>query len=276
MFKLDSPLMNFLNKVADIMILNCIVIIFSIPIFTAGAALTAAYYMGYKMVKNEESYILKGFWHSFKDNFKQSTILWIIMLVIVGVIVADYRIVLFSGIAFSSNMRIMMLVVTVVFAMGAAYVFPMQARYTNTVKNTLKNSILMALAHLPTSFLLVVVCALPIALVIFVPQILPATVLLALGLVIYFQSFLLMRVFGKYEGMYMDGQAQEGEKAEDISVEEQETAQTEGAAEIIEASETGEAAEISEASETGEAAKISGATEINKSIEEAENGDGQA
>lgn len=52
MFKLDSPFMNFLNKVADIMILNILFIVFSIPIVTMGASFTAAYYMGFKMIKN--------------------------------------------------------------------------------------------------------------------------------------------------------------------------------------------------------------------------------
>ena len=57
MFKLDSPLMNFLNKLCDIMILNILVLVFSLPIFTIGAAVTAGYYMSFKMVKNEENYI---------------------------------------------------------------------------------------------------------------------------------------------------------------------------------------------------------------------------
>ena len=73
MFKLDSPFMNFLNKLCDIMILNILVLVFSLPIFTIGAAVTAGYYMSFKMVKNEESYIVKGFWKAFKENFKQST-----------------------------------------------------------------------------------------------------------------------------------------------------------------------------------------------------------
>ncbi len=54
--------MNFLSKIADIMILNVLFLIFSIPFFTIGAAFSAAYYMGFKMVKNEETYIVRGFW----------------------------------------------------------------------------------------------------------------------------------------------------------------------------------------------------------------------
>lgn len=219
MFKLDSPLMNFLNKVADIMILNLIVIVFSIPVITAGAALTAAYYIGYKMVKNEENYIFKGFLHSFKENFRQSTILWLIMLAIAGVIAADYRIMLYSGIEFSGNMRIIMLAVTIVLAMGAVFVFPMQARYTNSIKNTLKNALLMALAHLPTSFLLIIIYAVPVAVLCFIPQLLPALVLLAVGGVIYFKSFLLIRLFNKYEDKYMNKQTQEAVEEEGVAAE---------------------------------------------------------
>ena len=66
MFKLDSPLMNFLSKIADIMILNLLIIICSIPVFTIGAAVSAAYYMAFKMVKNEETYIVRGFFKAFK------------------------------------------------------------------------------------------------------------------------------------------------------------------------------------------------------------------
>ena len=242
MFKLDSPLMNFLNKVADIMILNFLLIVFSIPIFTMGAALTAAYYVGYKMVKNEESYIIKGFWRSFKENFKQSTILWLIMLAIIGVVAADYRILLYSGIEFGRNMRIIMIVATVVLAMGAVFVFPMQARYTNTVKNTLKNALLMALAHLPTSFLLIAVYAVPVAILYFIPQLLPALVLLALGCVFYFKSFLLIRVFNKYEDKYINSQPQEDE----------ETTETDESAEEITSDETETPAEVTETVKTKE------------------------
>ena len=96
MFKLDSPFMNFLNRVCDIMILNFMVILFSLPIVTAGASITAAYYIAYKMVKNEESYIVRGFFKAFKENFKQSTIIWLIFLAIFAILFMDYRIMFYS------------------------------------------------------------------------------------------------------------------------------------------------------------------------------------
>lgn len=162
MFKLDSPLMNFLNKVADIMILNVMFMIFSIPVFTIGASFSAAYYMGFKMVKNEETYIMKGFWKAFKENFKQATAMWLIVLVILCVLMVDYRIIAYSGIEFAQWIQIAMVTVTVVLLMGLVFVFPLQARFVNPIKNTIKNAFLMALSHLPTAFVLVVIYALPL------------------------------------------------------------------------------------------------------------------
>ena len=84
-FNLDSPLMTFLSKMADLMILNLLTLICCIPIITAGDAMTALYYMTVKMVKNEECYLVKGYFKSFKENFKQATIIWLIAL-LVGII----------------------------------------------------------------------------------------------------------------------------------------------------------------------------------------------
>jgi uncharacterized membrane protein YesL len=191
--------MNFLNKVADIMILNLLFIIFSIPLFTMGASFTASYYMGYKMVKGEETYIVKGFWKAFKENFVQSTILWAIILLIAGVLVADYRMILYSGIEFARWMRIAILAVTVVLILGISFVFPMQARYANTVKNTFKNAFLMSLAHIPSAVAICVIFVLPVVVYYFFPQLFAVLFLLSFGLIFMGQSFLLMKIFTKYE-----------------------------------------------------------------------------
>lgn len=204
MFKLDSPLVNFLNKVADIMILGIVFMIACIPVITAGASFTAAYYMGFKMVKNEETYIIKGFFKAFKENFKQATILWIFVLIIAAVMIADYRIILYSGLAFASWIRIAMVSVTLIAALGAVFVFPLQARFQNTVKHTFKNAFLMALSHLPSAFLLIIIYAVPYLILWLVPQLFPIVFLLGFGGIFYFKSFVLLRVFRKYERVEED------------------------------------------------------------------------
>ena len=82
LFDTDGLLMRVLTKIADTVWLNILFLICSIPIFTIGASITALYYVSFKTIKDEEGYITKDFFRSFKENFKQSTIIWIVLLVL--------------------------------------------------------------------------------------------------------------------------------------------------------------------------------------------------
>ena len=72
-FSLDSPLFSFLNKVADLILLNILTMICCLPIITIGASMTALHYVVLKMVRDEESYIVRSYFKSFRQNFKQAT-----------------------------------------------------------------------------------------------------------------------------------------------------------------------------------------------------------
>ena len=216
MFKLDSPLMTFLGRVCDIMILNFLVIIFSLPIFTAGAAITAAYSVAYKMVKNEESYIVKGFWKAFKENFKQSTVIWLIFLAVFMILFFDFRIMFYSEVELNQLVRYGVIAVTAVLAMGFSFVFPIQARFSNTIKNTIKNSFLIALSHFPSAILFVASYAIPVLLLYFMPQIFPVILMLGCGLLPYLKSYLFLKIFKKYELMIENNQQEEESTGEGI------------------------------------------------------------
>lgn len=88
-FNLDNPVWNFMSKVADLVILNFLVILFSLPVVTAGAAWTAMHFVTIRMANKEERYVIKDFWRSFKQNFKQATAIWLIALVAAFVFIGD-------------------------------------------------------------------------------------------------------------------------------------------------------------------------------------------
>ena len=69
-FNMDNKFFTFMGRIADLCILNIICLVCCIPIVTAGASITAMYYVTLKMVRNEEAYIVRSFFKSFKDNFK--------------------------------------------------------------------------------------------------------------------------------------------------------------------------------------------------------------
>ena len=141
-FSLDNPVMRFLSKVADIMVLNLLFILCSIPVFTIGASLSALYYCLFKIKDEEEGYLVKKFFHSFKQNFKQATIMWLIMLLFFAVLFLEflmYREV--TGTA-GQVVRSIVLIGLIFWYLIGTYAFALQSRFYNTIKGTFTNAVL--------------------------------------------------------------------------------------------------------------------------------------
>lgn len=153
LFDLDSPIMQFLSRVYDLMYLNILFAICCIPFFTVGASLTAMYSVTLKMVKNEETYVGKEFFRAFRRNFKQATGIWLIVLAVALVLYGDYQIIAKLDIPGRSAIQLALMCITLICFSMFLYVFPILARFVNTVKGTIKNSLLMCIAHLPYTFL---------------------------------------------------------------------------------------------------------------------------
>ncbi len=82
--------MRGLSRLADMMILNILTLLLCIPVVTAGASLTAMYYVELKWARKEEGYVVKPFFREFKANFKQATGEWLIMLAVIAVLALDF------------------------------------------------------------------------------------------------------------------------------------------------------------------------------------------
>lgn len=204
-FDYDGPIFSIMGRVADLVWLNILWIVCSIPIFTIGASTTALYYVTMKMVKNEESYITKGFFKSFKLNFKQATGIWLIFMLIGGILAADYCIVSGTFIkleGMSENFRSFMIIFLIAFSVILAfilkYVFPVLAKFDNTVKNTIRNALLISIRHLPFTILLLVIPAVPIVLAYFFPIMIVAYLLIVFSLEAFVSSYIYVKIFANY------------------------------------------------------------------------------
>lgn len=153
-FNMDSPVMRFLSRLCDLMILNLLCIICCLPIITAGASVTALYSVTLKMVKGEESYIFKGFFKAFKENLKISTIIWVVLALLGVLIFVDYQAAKMLPGKMQNIFKLMIGVLITFYAMTLTYVFPYIARFENTIFNTVKNSILISILNLPNTILL--------------------------------------------------------------------------------------------------------------------------
>ena len=88
-FNVDNKFFQGLGKIIDVICLSAFWFFLCIPIVTAGAATTALYYTVNKVIRNNRSYIGREFWHAFKTNFRQSTIVWLILLLLYAIMGFD-------------------------------------------------------------------------------------------------------------------------------------------------------------------------------------------
>lgn len=155
LFRMDSPLMRFLTKIADLMVLNILFCITSIPLITIGASWTALYSVTLKMVRDEEGSVSRSYFRSFRQNFRQATLLWLGVLVVLALLVLDIRVLngMSEGTA-PGLLRVGVEILALLGIMVLQYLFPSLARFEASLADTLKNACMMALAHLPKTALM--------------------------------------------------------------------------------------------------------------------------
>lgn len=202
LFNYDNPVWRFIGKFFDVMVLNILWVICSIPIVTMGASTTAVYYVTLKLVRDEEGSTIKSFFKSFRENFKQATVIWLILLAAGLVIGFDLYFFLMLQTE-SSVFRTVMLAVFVGFAIVylciSLFVFPLQARFYNPVKRTLFNAFFMSIRHFFMTLGMMAIDIGIVALALFVMPMLQALLFLfGFPLIAYLNSFVLAGVFDKY------------------------------------------------------------------------------
>jgi len=199
LFNLDSPLMNGLSKMADLIWLNILTFICCIPIITVGASLTALNYVALKIVRNEESYVTRAYFKSFKQNFKQATIIWLIMLLVVAVIIVDIFIFRYSSIAFPSWIKVALVAIGALAVFATMHVFPVLAKFDNTIVNTFKNSFLIGILHLPKTVLMMVCWLIPAVISIYFLQAFPLVIAFGVSGPVFISALLYNKTFKRFE-----------------------------------------------------------------------------
>jgi uncharacterized membrane protein YesL len=202
-FDADSPLLRFLTKVADVMILNLLFIATSIPVVTIGASLTALSYSAMKLVADESESVTGDFLRSFRSNFRQATALGLVVGLLALVLWAWYVVATNLDAHAVVRMVLLALVFLIAFRFVAAalYVFPYQAKFEGTIRDVLRNSRLMSIRHLFATLAMVVVTVLPVVITVFYPKVTGYGLLWFLfgfaGIAVV-NAFLFTGIFSKY------------------------------------------------------------------------------
>ena len=205
-----------MSKVADLCILNIICVVCCIPVITAGASITAMYYVTLKMVRNEEAYILRSFFKSFKQNFKQATIINLIMLLIGLVLYVDLNVSKAMQGGAGQIFQIIFMAFVLIYFILFLYVYPVLARFYNTIKNTIKNALFMAIRHFPYTVVMVIIAVCPLLLLLVKSYQIQSTLfvlflLMGFALIAYCNSYFLAKIFDNYMPKEEAGQESAGE-----------------------------------------------------------------
>lgn len=202
-FRGDSAYSHIMTKAFDILWLSLLWLFCSLPIITAGISTTALYYVMIKLVRDEETAITRTFFRAFKENLKQGFAAGILLLLAIGIMVADFHILGGQGKSVSSVMYgccvVILLVLTAVFS----YVFPLIARFQNTLGRQFGNAARLAASCLGQTVLMVIVNLLPVAWFMLSPETFSAVfwiwVFVGMGVQAFINSLMLSPILKKLE-----------------------------------------------------------------------------
>ncbi len=167
-FSMDNIVFRTIGKIVDIVWINLLTVICSLPVVTAGAAITAMFYNLIRMADDDEGALTRGFFRTFKENFKSATKIWVCELI--AFLVLGYNLFLirrgvldgYGLLKLVSGVVIMLLLCALI--IFSIYVFSLLARYENTLKKTVQNAGLLAVAFFPRSLSMLIIMFFPVAL----------------------------------------------------------------------------------------------------------------
>lgn len=160
MFSPDSKFMTVVSRFADLLLLNLVFLLTCLPVFTIGAAVTALYTMCFRLMREEYSRLLRSYFSAFKSNFRQATCIWLLLLLIVCPALF-YFYVLFSMDSLLRYFGFLFILISLLAAMTASYVFPWISQFENTTGQALKNALILSISHLPRTLAIVAINLVP-------------------------------------------------------------------------------------------------------------------
>lgn len=169
MLQNDGKFVKVLNRIADLVGLNLLAILFCIPIVTIGASITAVYGCIFRIQEKKEGYLIKDFWKLFKASFRSSTIIYLVGVLVIaaGIIVAE----IFT------------------------YAFPMESYFENTVKATVRNAVLLGISNIPYTLLMLGLNTLPFFIISKIPIAFGIWFLIGISGIAWINSFFLKKIF---------------------------------------------------------------------------------
>ena len=202
LFRYDSKFNMILSRVFDIMLLNILWLICSIPIITIGTSTTALYYSIFKIKSGEDYGIIKMFFHSFFQNIRQSCGLTLLFLMTGILLYIDINVYITTSGALWNVFKIISVIALIIWGILVSYSFPLLARFENSNKAILKNAFFMSISNIGKTSIVAVSNTLPVVIILGLPSVfalcLPIWCLFGISGIAYINSNYFLKIFEKH------------------------------------------------------------------------------
>lgn len=198
LFSVESPIYKFFSRLFDVIKLNFLWMLFSLPIVTIGASTIAAYSVSLKMVDDEEGYIGRAFVKAFKANLKQGIILGLFNIAAIYLVYLNFM--LFNAIE-SNPLPLLLIGIigSVYFFFSFLYAYPLLARYENSIVKTVKNSVTISLRYFGRTIVLLLILALTLFIIFYNYTTMFIAFFMGPAFIIFTISAFAKRIFQKIE-----------------------------------------------------------------------------
>ena len=205
LFNLDNPVLQMLSRIGDMIIVNLLFWVSCIPVFTIGAALCGLNKACQAIVLDDDRGLLKLYMDGFRSNFKQATLIWLAVLVILISLMCNWLLITtFCSGTFATVLYILLGIVAFLVIGVLSYLIPLVVRYQNTIREHLYNAIILTIVKFPRTLLLAVLNAflfiLPFLSLNSFIQTLVFWLVIGFAFLSYIASILLKPVFKELEG----------------------------------------------------------------------------
>lgn len=201
LFDYDSKLFQLLLRVSDIVVLSILWLLCSLPVITIGASTSALYYTVMKLVRQRGDSAMSMFFHAFKENFKASLPVTLLLLVVGYALVVDFNL-LAEKMGGSPVFHGLCIVVLVLYAAVASLLFPVLAKFRCTLRELMHNVLLLMLRHPLTVVAVTAIHLIPVWFIYahleWVEKLEGVFLLFGPGTIAYINALMLVPVFRRY------------------------------------------------------------------------------
>ena len=208
-FDSENPVMRALSIAADLLLLNALTLLFSLPLVTAGAAYTALNDHCWHLIRGEEStHIFRSWWDSFRSNLRKGSLLGILCMLAAFVLYIDGLV----AMSVFPPLRFGVFAIALYLLAIAIYAFALLSRYEESFRVTLRKAAALTVGYFPRTLgMLLSVLGFWGLILQFYSFLLPLALLFGFSLPCYLCALLYDGVFHAMEGT----EKQPGAEAED-------------------------------------------------------------